>query len=134
MSSFSILRDIVIAIAFFIAVFLIRIVFPMWRFQRKKLLAFNLYNMVQGALELAKEHEEYPLIKEIEFWYNPFNHFLFNNIIEAYDKVNEKCDEAINYHNKLSTVITSRNIYIKQLYALNTLKETVNSEKMQYAS
>lgn len=132
MNNFVILRDILIVIAFSVVVFLIRIVIPMWRFQRKTLVAFNLYNMVQGVIETAKEYGEHVLIKEIELQYSPLNHFFFNNILEAYDKVSEKCDEAINYHNKLSSIITSRNIYIRQLYALNDLKKSVNDEKMQF--
>ncbi len=100
----------------------------MLRFQNRYKMIINLYRMSQEVLKTAAEYGEHVVISEVELQYKRY-HVTCNGMTEVYCELEKKCNEAIEYYNKLGEYIISKNVYLKERQILTNLKQSILQEK-----
>ena len=122
------LKYIIVTLIYFTILFLLKILFPLMRFQGKYLLIVNLYNMSQEIVKTATDYGENVLIAEVELQYKRY-HNVFSSMYELYNELESRCLEAIEYYNRLGEFIISKNVYVKERNVLNNLQKLIAEKK-----
>lgn len=126
------LKYILATLIYLAILFVFKILIPMLRFQNRYSMIVNLYNMSQEVIKTAAEYGEHVKIGEVELEYKRF-HVICNGMVEVYNELERKCNEAIEYYDKLGEFILSKNVYVQERCVLNCIQKSIASGKRAFS-
>ena len=122
------LKYIITIIIFAVVVFIIKVVFPIYRFYILVENIVSTYEMITAVILKAKEKEIENLeSKPIVLRYGKYS-VTYNNLYEAYDSLAKHCEYAINCAEKLEKFLANNNDYEQRKWQITNIYNNVRSE------
>lgn len=122
------LKYIITIIIFAVVVFIIKVVFPIYRFYILVENIVSTYEMITAVILKAKEKKIENLeSKPIVLRYGKYS-VTYNNLYEAYDSLAKHCEYAINCAEKLEKFLANNNDYEQRKWQITNIYNNVRSE------
>ena len=122
------LKYVITIVIFVVAVFIIKVAFPIWRFYTLSENIVSTYEMINAVLIKAKEKKIENLeSKPIVLKYGKYS-VTYKNLHEAYEFLAKYCEYAIHYTERLDKLLVNNKDYEQEKWQITNIYNSIRSE------